>query len=157
MSDSFFVSDKKRKRNPKAGPSSGRGRGRGGTTRGGGRDNRPSRSVRDEDVSSAESDVGGADFDTMDFRAGREDIALSDGEAVDENETAAEKRVRLAKGYLAKVKQDLEDGERGARNHSGLIQAQNEDDYDAAEIDRELIASRLQKDVVSDISISAQR
>jgi hypothetical protein len=26
--------------------------------------------------------------------------------------------------------------------------AQNEDDFDAAEIDRELIASRLQKDVV---------
>ena len=47
----------------------------------------------------------------MDFRAGREEIPLSDGEAVDENETAAEKRVRLAKGYLAKVREDLEAGE----------------------------------------------
>ena len=109
MGDSFFVSDKKRKR-PSRGGSFGRGRGRGGAARGG-RGEGPSRRDRDEDVSSAESDVGGADFDTMDFRAGREDVLLSDNEAVDENETAAEKRVRLAKGYLAKVKQDLEAGE----------------------------------------------
>lgn len=46
----------------------------------------------------------------MDFRKGREDIPLDDEDIVDENETAAEKRVRLAKGYLAKVKDDLETG-----------------------------------------------
>ena len=32
-----------------------------------------------------------------------------------------------------------------------LIAERNEQDYDAADIDRELIASRLQKDVVSSI------
>jgi ribosomal RNA-processing protein 9 len=44
----------------------------------------------------------------MDFRAGRggEDIH-SDEELIDENETAAEKRVRMAKGYLAKVRQEV--------------------------------------------------
>lgn len=46
----------------------------------------------------------------MDFRAGREDVPLSDEEAIDEYETAAEKRVRLAKGYLNKVREDLEAG-----------------------------------------------
>jgi len=46
----------------------------------------------------------------MDFRKGREDIPLDDEDIVDENETAAEKRIRLAKGYLAKVKDDLETG-----------------------------------------------
>lgn len=35
---------------------------------------------------------------------------MSDEELVDENETAAEKRIRLAKGYLAKVREDLETG-----------------------------------------------
>jgi ribosomal RNA-processing protein 9 len=114
MGDSFFVSDKKRKRPARAGPSSGRGRGRGGGGRGGGGgggSRQPRRDDRDDDVSDASSDAGGGDFDTMDFRAGREEIPLSDGEAVDENETAAEKRVRLAKGYLAKVREDLEAGE----------------------------------------------
>lgn len=46
----------------------------------------------------------------MDFRAGREEVAQGDDEVVDENETAAEKRVRLAKGYLAKVRRDMEAG-----------------------------------------------
>ena len=46
----------------------------------------------------------------MDFRKGREEIPMEDDEIVDDNETAAEKRVRLAKGYLAKVKEDLETG-----------------------------------------------
>jgi len=61
-------------------------------------------------VSSAESDVGNGDIDLMDFRKGREEIPMEDDEIVDDNETAAEKRVRLAKGYLAKVKEDLETG-----------------------------------------------
>jgi ribosomal RNA-processing protein 9 len=64
-------------------------------------------------VSDASTDVGDADFDNMDFRAGRGDVPMSDEELVDENETAAEKRVRLAKGYLAKVREDMETGELG--------------------------------------------
>ena len=98
----------------------------------------------------------------MDFRAGREDGPLSDGEIIDENETAAEKRVRLAKSYLAKVKQDLEAGTSlvlvTISPRLIAVLAQVDGDYDAAEIDRELIASRLQKDVVGvDRHIREQR
>jgi ribosomal RNA-processing protein 9 len=48
----------------------------------------------------------------MDFRAGRGEVAQSDDELIDQNETAAEKRVRLAKGYLNKVREEMEAGER---------------------------------------------
>ncbi|TXT04972.1 hypothetical protein VHUM_03792 [Vanrija humicola] len=70
----------------------------------------------------------------MDFTQGRRPAALDDDEFVDTNETAAEKRVRLARGYLDKVRQEVEE-ERA------------EDDFDAAEIDKELIASRLRQEV----------
>jgi ribosomal RNA-processing protein 9 len=46
----------------------------------------------------------------MDFRAGREDGPRDDEDVVNENETAAEKRVRLARGYLAKVREEVEAG-----------------------------------------------
>lgn len=104
MPDSFFQSDKKRKRPARAGPSTSR---RGGGTR------KPQRQARKEDnesISSGSSDER-LDVDTFDFRANREDDDLSDDGIVDENETAAEKRVRLAKGYLAKVRGELEAGE----------------------------------------------
>ncbi|WVF69527.1 hypothetical protein IAT40_004305 [Kwoniella sp. CBS 6097] len=152
MPDPFFQSDKKRKRPNRSGAGGGSGPGgpsnsSGGTSRphayGKGQKSRPQpysktnnrRVEKDEDLSSdAEGEGGAVDLDDMDFRAGREDVALSDEEVIDENETAAEKRVRLAKGYLAKVRDEVE--------------AANADmDFDAAEIDRELIASRLQKDV----------
>ncbi|WRT64527.1 uncharacterized protein IL334_001459 [Kwoniella shivajii] len=136
MPDPFFQSDKKRKRPNRAGPS----RANGGEGRplpyGKGQKPKSSRRVeKDEELSSdAEGEGGGGDLDSMDFRAGREDIAFSDEELINENETAAEKRVRLAKGYLAKIRDEVE--------------AANADtNYDAAEIDRELIASRLLKDV----------
>ncbi|OCF33789.1 ribosomal RNA-processing protein 9 [Kwoniella heveanensis BCC8398] len=146
MPDPFFQSEKKRKRPNRSGgeraggPSSSSS----GSSRplpyGKGQKARPqpySRKAveKDENLSSdAEGEGGAVDLDDMDFRAGREDVALSDDEVIDENETAAEKRVRLAKGYLAKVRDEVE--------------AANADmDFDAAEIDRELIASRLQKDV----------
>ncbi|WWC68182.1 uncharacterized protein I206_102105 [Kwoniella pini CBS 10737] len=136
MPDPFFQSEKKRKRPNRAGPS----RSNGGEGRpspyGKGQKSKPTkRAEKDEDLSSdAEGENGGGDLDDMDFRAGREDVNYSDEELIDRNETAAEKRVRLAKGYLAKVR--------------GEVEAANANtDYDAAEIDRELIASRLQKDV----------
>lgn len=113
MPDSFFVSDKKRKRPARAGPSSGRpSRGTGSNSRSGStsRPKQNSRSQRDEDVSS-ESEAGGGDVDDMDFRAGRGEVAQSDDELIDQNETAAEKRVRLAKGYLNKVREEMEAGE----------------------------------------------
>ena len=142
MPDSFFQSDKKRKRSKpgRAGPSSNS------------RPKAPRRQEKDEEL---ESSAGEEGVDDMDFRAGRggEDVH-SDEELIDENETAAEKRVRMAKGYLAKVRKELQDSEH--MTYDPLTDAdepdQDDEDYDAAEIDRELIASRLQHDVVSNVA-----
>lgn len=134
MVDSFFQSNKKRKR-------SSRGGGRGGEGSSG-----PSRmpraskeqvkTARDEELSSDDGDGGMEAIDDMDFQKDRAPHMLDDAEFVDANETAAEKRVRLARGYLDKVRREVEE-------------QRNVDDYDAAEIDRELIASRLRQEVVS--------
>jgi hypothetical protein len=117
MPDAFFQSDKKRKRPNRNGASSSTpnkpyekpyrpaayGKGQKPSRA-------PGRSNRDEEIESdAEGDQGG-DLDSMDFRKNREEVALSDEEFQDENETAAEKRVRLAKGYLAKVRSEVEAG-----------------------------------------------
>ena len=148
MPDSFFHSDKKRRRPSARGPP----RGRNART--------AQTEDKDEDLDSGLSDAGGGE--DMDFRAGREDGPLSDEEVVNTHETAAEKRVRLAKGYLAKVKSDLQDGEFVCSNtpetvtSADLTKAHADQDYDAAEIDRELIASRLQKDVVR-LAVSHER
>lgn len=97
MPDPFFQSQKKRKRNNRSGPSASR---------------QQKHQNNDEDLSSdAEGDNGPVDIDLMDFREGREDVAMSDEEYIDENETAAEKRVRLAKGYLARIQDEVEAGE----------------------------------------------
>lgn len=52
-------------------------------------------------------------MDDMDLRAGRgeEDDFRDDDEALDEFETAAEKRVRLARGYLDRVREEAAAGE----------------------------------------------
>ena len=105
MPDSFFQSDKKRKRS-RPGPSRPKGPSD--------RSSKPAprSKPRDEDLSSDEEGrEGPIDLDTMDFRAGREDVPMGDEEYVDENETAGEKRVRLAKGYLARVRDEVEAGE----------------------------------------------
>ena len=106
MPDSFFQSDKKRKRNPIGSSSSTRASQK---PKGKYVSNSKARS-RDEDLSSASGDEP-LDIDTMDFRAGRSTIPVVDDECNNENETAAEKRVRLAKGYLAKLRDEVEAGE----------------------------------------------
>ncbi|KAJ8522076.1 hypothetical protein ONZ45_g1263 [Pleurotus djamor] len=73
-----------------------------------------------------ESDAG--DIDDMDLRPDSEEEASGDEYA---DETPAEKRLRLAKLYLESVKQNLAEGE-----------------FDAAEIDKELISARLKQDVL---------
>ena len=103
MSDSFFQSDKKRKRTRDRRPTSKLKFGR----KAAASNSRPK--PRDEDLS--ESGDEAVDLDTIDFRAGRQEAGLNDHEYVDEYETGAEKRVRLAKGYLAKVRDELEAGE----------------------------------------------
>lgn len=99
MPDAFFQSDRKRKRSKpgRAGPST-----RTKPTR------RPEARERDEELESdAEGEGANVELDDMDFRAGRGQDQHSDEELIDENETAAEKRVRMAKGYLAKVRKEV--------------------------------------------------
>ncbi|CAE6499273.1 unnamed protein product [Rhizoctonia solani] len=89
---------------------------------------RVKRSRRDEELSdSGESDAG--NIDDMDLRADDIDPGESDDE--DTMETPAEKRLRLAKIVLEERRQEL----------AG-------DDIDAAEIDKELLASRLKQDTL---------
>jgi ribosomal RNA-processing protein 9 len=74
----------------------------------------------DEDISGSES---GSSVEESDEKA---EISSSE----DENETAAERRLRLAERYLESIKEQIDP-----------------DGFDAAEIDRDLIAERLKEDV----------
>ncbi|CAE6439890.1 unnamed protein product [Rhizoctonia solani] len=86
------------------------------------------RSRRDEELSETEeSDAG--NIDDMDLRADEVDPGESGDE--DDMETPAEKRLRLAKMVLEERRQEL----------AG-------DEIDAAEIDKELLASRLKQDTL---------
>lgn len=119
MPDSFFQSNKKRSRptgRNGAGPSSskpyekpyrpamyGKGQKPSSTSKAG---------LKDETLGS-DDEGGGVDFDDMDF--GRDDLGEDGGvlseQSEDEGETPAEKRIRLAKGYLARVANEVRDGE----------------------------------------------
>ncbi len=127
MVDPFFQSTKKRKRPSRGGGDSGHSR----LPRA---SKEQVQAARDEELSSG--DEGGMEaIEDMDFRKDRAPHTLDDADFVDANETAAEKRVRLARGYLDKVRAEV-----AAQRETG--------DYDAEEIDRELIASRVRQDVV---------
>ncbi|KZT64826.1 WD40 repeat-like protein [Daedalea quercina L-15889] len=89
---------------------------------------------RDEELSDETGDdVDAGGIDEMDLRAPNVDPDAYESGEEDEDETPAEKRLRLAKLYLDGVKQ-------------GLALADGE--FDAAEIDRELISARLKQDVL---------
>ncbi|KAI9168460.1 pre-rRNA processing protein [Blastocladiella emersonii ATCC 22665] len=80
------------------------------------------------DVSSDDEAGAGSDIDRTVYSSADE----ADGEGADEadaHESAADKRLRLAQAYLSQVKGDL------ARKGKG--------EYDAADLDRDLIAERL--------------
>lgn len=87
---------------------------------------RGSKSIeRDESISSgASEDEGKAPADD------RQQIASSD-ESQDDDETGAERRLRLAEQYLENIKGEVDEA-----------------GFDTEEIDRDLIAARLQADVV---------
>ncbi|PKS10684.1 hypothetical protein jhhlp_002440 [Lomentospora prolificans] len=80
---------------------------------------------RDESISGSDSD----EFDSEDEIASKNSDALS-AESEEEGETAAEARLRLAERYLQNIKQEVD-----------------EVGFDAADLDRDLIASRLEEDV----------
>lgn len=83
---------------------------------------KPRRRERDESISGSESeDEGrGDDFGEKD-----------EGSSGDEEETAAERRLRLAERYLENIKEEVQDGY----------------GFDAEQIDKDLIAERLVEDV----------
>ncbi|KAF8627142.1 hypothetical protein AX17_006359 [Amanita inopinata Kibby_2008] len=89
---------------------------------------RGKRKVVDEELSDQTNDDEGVEDLDLE-RDGGTDAGASGEE--DDDETPAEKRLRLAKLYLESVKDDLAEGE-----------------YDAAEIDKEIINARLKQDVL---------
>ena len=84
-----------------------------------------SKQVRDESISGSDSEN-----DRQGQQADHEEVGLST-DSDEEDETGAERRLRLAEKYLQNIK--------GGVDEVG---------YDAEEIDRDLIAERLQEDVV---------
>ncbi|KAL2867948.1 ribosomal RNA-processing protein RRP9 [Aspergillus lucknowensis] len=121
---SFFtlpVSQRKRKREDRSGAPATKKRGVDGE---GDVRNRSRRKTRERDES-----ISGSDLDED-----AESVALRDsdesGSESDEGETAAERRLKLAERYLDNVREEVDDY-----------------GFDAAEIDRDLIAERLKEDV----------
>ena len=82
---------------------------------------------RDESISGSESEDDSSPRRTSDAEDGIESSSESDHE----DETGAERRLRLAERYLENIKGEVDEA-----------------DFDAAEIDRDLIAERLKEDVV---------
>lgn len=82
---------------------------------------RHKRQERDESISGSESEEGDSEYS--------EDSADESGS--EEGETAADRRLKLAERYLENVREEVDDV-----------------GFDAAEIDRDLIAERLKEDVV---------
>ncbi|KAJ7045354.1 WD40-repeat-containing domain protein [Mycena alexandri] len=137
MPDAFFASSKPRKRKrsdvSSAGPSNkkfARKDASGGKKPLNGALKRNGKRPVDEELDSDQTDDEGGDIDNLDLTA---DVDVDPGASGDEDdeETPAEKRLRLAKLYLESVKEGLADGE-----------------FDAAEIDKELISARLKQDVM---------
>lgn len=81
--------------------------------------------VREESISGSDLDDDEDGMDSIGSGSGSE----SDS---DEGETAADRRLKLAERYLDNIREDVEDTV----------------GFDAAEIDRDLIAERLKEDVV---------
>lgn len=123
---SFFTapaSQRKRKREDVSGASSGKRRNINGKATN--KVKKPSNKVRDESISGS-----GSENDIKGQQANDEESEVST-ESDEEDETGAERRLRLAEKYLQNIK--------GGVDEVG---------YDAEEIDRDLIAERLQEDVV---------
>ncbi|GAA5925462.1 ribosomal RNA-processing protein RRP9 [Sporobolomyces koalae] len=111
-----------------------RGRGRGNGRKDGGRDrheNKGKRRQEDEDEELDLPDDGAFDSDDM---GSQDDAAAAEesSEEEDELETPAQKRLRLSQMYLKSLEKDKEE----------------EVGFDAADLDRDIIAERLQQDVL---------
>ncbi|KAI8388884.1 WD40-repeat-containing domain protein [Radiomyces spectabilis] len=119
MQDSFFASTRKRKRSNQPSDRTKN------TVAGNATTAKPRRAPKKKDESDDEAD-GPSTLADMNLEASE---AESSEEEIEE--TAAEKRVRLAKAYLDKIQHDMDEDLGG---------------FDAADLDRDLIAERLKKD-----------
>ena len=79
---------------------------------------------------SRDESISGSDSDEADQNKSP-DLEDASSESGSEDETAAERRLRLAERYLENVKEQIQ-----------------EEGFDAEDVDKELIASRLREDVV---------
>lgn len=131
MSSFFTVpaSQRKRKREDRAAAPASKKRGVDAQTDGADRRARE----RDESISGSDLDE---DEDNLDLEESGEESA-SDS---DDGETAADRRLKLAERYLDNVREEVD-----------------EVGFDAAQIDRDLIAERLKQDVVCFCSFSKKR
>ncbi|BGP48556.1 pre-rRNA processing protein [Rhodotorula kratochvilovae] len=115
-----------------------RGRGRGGSAggrggRGGARDAQGKGKQRRREEDDEELDVADTGFDSDDVGSDEAGGAEDDGtEEEDDLETPAQKRLRLSQMYLSSFEKDKEE------DHG----------FDAADLDRDIIAERLQQDVL---------
>lgn len=75
--------------------------------------------------------ISGSDIDEDEISSMSGESEEESGSESDEGETAAERRLKLAERYLENVREEVD-----------------ETGFDAAEIDRDLIAERLKEDVV---------
>lgn len=122
MVDSFFTNPKKRKRATDKTRNGKNGK----TTNG--RVAAPKKAPADEDITS-----GSEEEQELDMK----ELSESEEESDHGDETEADKRRRLAKQYLANLKDEME---------SGL----DADGFDAADLDRENLSRRLREDVAED-------
>lgn len=132
---------------------------------------RGSATRQDEDLTSDNENAdgrngGSGDVDDIDFMADRMSTYQAEYDSAEEedrsrNETAAAKRLRLAKGYLDKVRSEVQ-GEYSSlhgifwcrmeiliSHTSPWLAVVDDGSWDAAEVDNANVAARLQQDVVS--------
>lgn len=106
---------------------------------------KPKKRPGDEELDSDRTDRDDAAIDDLDLRA--DDEPESSGDE-DIDETPAEKRLRLAKLYLQSVTEGL--GESGWVHAIPPLHITRtaEGEFDAAEVDKELISARLRQDTL---------
>lgn len=128
MSSFFTVpaSQRKRKREDRAAAPASKKRGVDAQTDG------ADRRARERDES-----ISGSDLDEDEDNSNLGESAEESGSDSDDGETAADRRLKLAERYLDNVREEVD-----------------EVGFDAAEIDRDLIAERLKQDVVCGCSFS---
>ena len=122
---SFFTlpaSQKKRKRDVENAPTTKKRRAKDSKANAAPTSKAPNR-TRDDSISGSDSEQEGDH--------GISSAESSSGDSDSEGETAAERRLRLAERYLSNIKEQVQ-----------------EEGFDAEDIDKEIIASRLKEDVV---------